>query len=240
MTDKRRIHAIAATLRGFLTEFVVVVAGILMALAINTWWQGVETRQREQDYLADLVVDFEENAERLKSVTGEADEIMTAAQILLHLESEAEGRALGIDSLNYLVQTLSLLPTFEPVTRTYDNILGAGELRTVSDAHIRMLLADFDSQLRLVHTVEQTQERQFVSLFVPYIMQELDYTAVAMFSSEKVEIPDSFYPETLFRVLGTREFRNWVVLRLTWADDLQGVHMAVLDLVKEIQAELER
>jgi len=238
--EKTRYIVWADRFRRLSAEFFVVVAGILLALAINTWWQGVETRQREKDYLADLVVDFEENATRLQEAIDLADEIMTEAQILLHVESAGEGREIGLDSLNYHLQTLSLLPTFQPVTRTYDNILGAGELQTLSSPEVRMMLADFESQLRLVSTVEQTQERQFVSLFLPYIMKNLDYTALAMFSSETVEIPDPTHAETIFEELGTREFRNWVVLRLTWADDLQGVHKGVLDVVKEIQAELQK
>jgi len=240
MMEKTRYIVWADRFRRLSAEFFVVVAGILLALAINTWWQGVETRQREKDYLADLVVDFEENATRLQEAIDLADEIMTEAQILLHVESAGEGREIGLDSLNYHLQTLSLLPTFQPVTRTYDNILGAGELQTLSSPEVRMMLADFESQLRLVSTVEQTQERQFVSLFLPYIMKNLDYTALAMFSSETVEIPDPTHAETIFEELGTREFRNWVVLRLTWADDLQGVHKGVLDVVKEIQAELQK
>ena len=240
MMEKTRYNVWADRIRRLSAEFFVVVAGILLALAINTWWQGVETRQREQDYLADLVVDFEENASRLQEAIDLADEIMTEAQILLHVESAGEGREIGLDSLNYHLQTLSLLPTFQPVTRTYDNILGAGELQTLSSPEVRMMLADFESQLRLVSTVEQTQERQFVSLFLPYIMENLDYTALAMFSSETVEIPDPTHAETIFEELGTREFQNWVVLRLTWADDLQGVHKGVLDVVKEIQAELQK
>ncbi|MEQ9105008.1 MAG: hypothetical protein RIE53_09930 [Rhodothermales bacterium] len=227
-------------IRWFSAEFFVVVAGILFAFAINTWWQDAQTRQREQDFLADLMVDFEENAARLQEAIDLAGEIMSEAQILLHLETAAGGRELGLDSLNYHLQTLSLLPTFQPVTRTYDNIMGAGELQTLSNPELRMMLADFESQLRLVTTVEQTQERQFVSLFLPYIMEHLDYTAVAMFSSETVEIPDPTHAETIFEELGTREFQNWVVLRLTWADDLQGVHMGVLNLVKEINAELKK
>lgn len=238
--EKSRYNVWVDRIRRLSAEFLVVVTGILLALAINTWWQGVETRQRERDYLADLVVDFEENAARLRDAAAEADEVMEAAQILLRLDTAAQGRTLGLDSLNYLLQTLSILPTFQPVTRTYDNILGAGELQTISSPDIRMLLADFESQLRLTGTVEQTQERQFVSLFVPYIMQHLDYTAVALFSSEKVDVPDSYHAETIYNELGTREFRNWAVLRLTWADDLQGVHLGVLDLVTEIQAELQK
>lgn len=227
-------------IRWFSAEFFVVVAGILFAFTINTWWQDAQTSQREADYLIDLARDFEENADRLELAISDANEVMVSAQILLKLEDAQAGRALGIDSLNYLLQTLSILPTFQPVTRTYDNILGAGELQTISNPEIRMILADFESQLLLVSTVEETQERQYVALFVPYIMNHLDYLPVAMFSSEAVELPDARYAETIYPLLGTREFQNWAILRLTWADDLQSVHKSVLELVKEVQVALSK
>lgn len=217
-----------------------IVTGILVALAINTWWQGLETSQREQNYLADLVLDFEENAWRIGETLKDADEVVDAAQILLDVDNAAEGRAIGIDSLNYLLQGLSIMPTYQPVTRTWDDILGAGELQTISNPEIRMLLAEFESAMDLVEIVEGTQESQLVELFVPYIIENLDYAAVALFASEEIEYPEAPYEESVYDVLGTREFRNWLVLRLTWADDLQGVHMNVQDVIKDIEEELKR
>jgi len=78
-----------------------------------------------------------------------------------------------------------------------------------------------------------------VELFVPYILENLDYAAVALFSAEEIEYPEAPFENSIYVVLGTREFRNWLVLRLTWADDMQGVHMHVQDLVKDIQEELK-
>jgi len=123
---------------------------------------------------------------------------------------------------------------------SWDDILGAGELQTLSNPDIRMLLAEFESAMHLVEIVEQTQERQLVELFVPYIIENLDYAAVALFASEEIDYPEAPYEDAVFDALGTREFRNWLVLRLTWADDMQGVHLGAKDVVEEIQAELER
>lgn len=217
-----------------------IVTGILVALAINTWWQGLETAEREEAYLADLMLDFEENAWRIGETLKDADEVIEAAQILLDVNSAAEGRTIGLDSPNYLLQGLSIMPTYQPVTRTWDDILGAGELQTLSNPDIRMLLAEFESAMHLVEIVEQTQERQLVELFVPYIIENLDYAAVALFASEEIDYPEAPYEDAVFDALGTREFRNWLVLRLTWADDMQGVHLGAKDVVEEIQAELER
>lgn len=232
-------RSISSKLKWFATELVMIVTGILVALAINTWWQGLETAQREHDYLADLVLDFEENAWRIGETLNDADEVIEAAQILLDVNSAAEGRAIGLDSLNYLLQGLSIMPTYQPVTRTWDDILGAGELQTLSNPEIRMLLAEFESAMHLVEIVEQTQERQLVELFVPYILENLDYAAVALFAGEDIEYPDAPFEDSVFSVLGTREFRNWLVLRLTWADDLKGVHMGTQDVIKDVEEELK-
>jgi len=45
------------------------------------------------------------------------------------------------------------MPTYQPVTRTWDDILGAGELQTISNPDIRMLLAEFESEMHLVKIV---------------------------------------------------------------------------------------
>jgi hypothetical protein len=238
--SETRFSKVSSKFRWLVTELVMIVTGILVALAINTWWQGLETSQREQNYLADLVLDFEENAWRIGETLKDADEVVDAAQILLDVDNAAEGRAIGIDSLNYLLQGLSIMPTYQPVTRTWDDILGAGELQTISNPEIRMLLAEFESAMDLVEIVEGTQESQLVELFVPYIIENLDYAAVALFASEEIEYPEAPYEESVYDVLGTREFRNWLVLRLTWADDLQGVHMNVQDVIKDIEEELKR
>ena len=237
--SETRFAKLSGRFRWFATELVMIVTGILVALAINTWWQGRETAQREQAYLADLVLDFEENAWRAGETLKDSDEVIEAAQILLGLDTATEGRELGIDSLNYLLQTLSIMPTYQPVTRTWDDILGAGELQTLSNPEMRMLLAEFEAQMRLVGIVEQTQERQLVELFVPYIMDHLDYAAAALFASDEIEDPEAPFEDTIYDVLGTREFRNWLILRLTWADDLKGVHEGIQDVIKDVEEELK-
>jgi len=214
-------------------EALVIFIGILGALFADSWWEQRETLSREVGYLEDLAADFAENRARLNEQIMVSDSIVEAALILLAFESTASARLVGTDSLNSLLQAIHHLPTFEPVNKTYDNILGAGDLLTLRDRELRAALANFQARLVLMNVVQETQERQYVSLFQPYLIEHLDYLAIATLNSD-VSLPAARDSESIYGVVGSREFRNWIFARLDWADDLRNQHEGVRGQVDEV------
>lgn len=211
-------------------EATVIFMSILGALFADSWWEQRETLSREVRYLEDLTVDFTENRARLNEQIVKSDEIIEAARRLLAFESPASARLVGTDSLTSQLYALHWLPTFEPVTKTYDNILSAGELLTLRDRELRAALANFQARLALMSIVQETQERQYVSLFQPYLIEHLDYLAIATLNSD-VALPTARDAESIYGVVGSREFRNWIFARLDWADDIRHQHARVLSEV---------
>lgn len=57
-----------AALRWFAAEFMVVVTGVLVALALGAWWQERDNRQREAAYLLQLVADLATTEQELGEV----------------------------------------------------------------------------------------------------------------------------------------------------------------------------
>jgi hypothetical protein len=214
-------------------EAIVIFIGILGALFADSWWEQRQTLSREVSYLEDLTTDFTENRARLNEQIVASDGIIEAALILLAFESPASARLFGTDSLTSLLHAIHLLPTFEPVNKTYDNILGAGELLTLRDRVLRAALANFQARLALMSVVQETQERQYVSLFQPYVIEHLDYLAIATLTSD-VSLPTARDAESIYGVVGSREFRNWIFARLDWADDIRHQHERVLRQVDEV------
>ena len=49
----------------YLADFVVIVAGILVAISVDNWNQNRQDRKLEQQYLEQLYVDFSETNQRL-------------------------------------------------------------------------------------------------------------------------------------------------------------------------------
>lgn len=71
---RRRVFPAPGSWRAAFREFVVIVAGVLAALAAQAWWTSHEDRARERDYLAQLLADTRENERRLETAIHE-DEI---------------------------------------------------------------------------------------------------------------------------------------------------------------------
>ncbi len=219
-------------------EFMVVFVGIWAALLADSWWEGRETRTREESYLVSLLEDFSASRRDVLRAIEVGDSVQAAAVVLMTLEGAEDGRRLGTDSLTALLGRLIPLPTFEPVTRTYDNILGAGDLLTIQSAQVRSSLAEFQSRLLLMNVVQETQERQLVGLFQPYAIEHLDYVAVLRARRGTGVLPSSSDMESVYDVLGSREFRNWIAIRWEWARDLAQQHRAMLGRVEQVLAAL--
>jgi hypothetical protein len=218
-------------------EAVVIFVGIFAALAVDSWSDGRAAREREVEYIASLAEDFAENEARLTEAIQIGDSVIAAAKVLLSLPAAGEGPQ--IDSLTSLLTSLRRLATFEPITKTYDNILGAGDLLTLRDPELKAALADFQSRLLLMNVVQETQERQLVSILQPYFIENLDYVATLWMRNGE-ELPDviASHASSAAVLLGTRKFRNWVGVRLDWADDVRAQHTKVLQGVRLVQVAL--
>lgn len=67
----------------FLGEFVLIVTGVLVSLAGESWWNDREERDRERAYLEQLYQDVEENLARLRGVIAREDSSFSAKETIL-------------------------------------------------------------------------------------------------------------------------------------------------------------
>lgn len=127
--------------RWFAAEIVVVVAGILIALALNAWWADVQAGRWEQQALADLHAELESNRVPLDQFIALyerraklAESLMTDPDSILALSPAEQSRAYGF---------LSYSPTFDPNDAYLSSLILAGQLGRIQDADARILLAEW-------------------------------------------------------------------------------------------------
>lgn len=127
-------------------EIGIVVAGILIAFALDSWWDRRADARREAAHLLALHADFQDNLERLRHHIAREERTMEASRTLLRLMRA--GPLPPPDSVTNLLGQIFNSGQFEPATGAYDAIVGAGDFALIRDDTLRAALAGFAASIR--------------------------------------------------------------------------------------------
>jgi len=218
-------------------EGVIIIASILLALAIDAWWESRSERIEEQKALVALEQDFVSASDDLAYQLLVRDSALVAANAILSMTGPNATAAHG-DSLALLIPRVIRLGTFNPPLGTLDALLGSGDLRLIQDGELRAALASFRSALDGQRTTEGFAGNTVFGMFLPYLNQHLPLQKFGLRRQGASEFAGD--PAEVLRSL---EFENLVQNRLMntefLIDGLQGLqgrinHILVL-LRREIQ-----
>jgi hypothetical protein len=136
-------------------ESVAIVASILLAFAIDAWWDGQRDRGREEDLMIDLLADFRSSRGELATRLVLARRMATTNALFTEqVDSHRGPGPLAVpDSL-----VLGVLggPTYEPSMNALDAAVASGEVVLLTNPRIREELATW--RRALVDTAEDEQE----------------------------------------------------------------------------------
>jgi hypothetical protein len=139
--------------RAALREFAIIVAGVLCALAAQSWWQAHDERGRERDYLRQLLADTRENERRLDQAIAVDS---TAGRAVGRLANTLFGAAPlpAPDSLSALFRGEAFASSdFQPLSGSYGALLMAGDLRLIRTDSLRSLLVSYAATLEHEQTM---------------------------------------------------------------------------------------
>jgi hypothetical protein len=148
-----RWDGLARGWRAALREFAIIVAGVLCALAAQSWWQAREERGRERDYLRQLLADTRENERRLDAAIA----VDSAAGSSV---SRLAGTLFGSaplpppDTLAAWFRSEAFASSdFQPLSGSYGALLMAGDLRLIRNDSLRALLVSYAATLEHEQTM---------------------------------------------------------------------------------------
>ena len=236
----------------FAAELVLVVAGILVALAIDGWISDSRDRQTEAVYLELLSRDIEGIQHQVDlQIEFEKEKIDAAATAYAALTtSDPTTKRAEIGSLLALLvsrRTLSLS------SATYDQMVSSGHLQLIRNHELRNMLVRFFAELERIERVTDNNNRELIDdVFIPFIMRT---GVTALQPAEKVQVtsalnranaimyerlgPDFSLPED--RVLlepaeadSWNDIRRNVLLRMRIAATGQALTESVVDQTNDI------
>ena len=226
-----------------LAEGTAIVAGILLAFAIDAWWQERQERIEEQQILAGLENEFLSIREVLDGHIGEHRKNVNALEAVLEeIERGPSGQSLDIIEAAFL-ELLS--PTTSDVgTGTLEALLSSGRIEIIENRRLRTLLAGWNGVISELWDDQAFHSKVVVDVHIPYFVDAEVPAGVAMrhwypeWEAPVVTIADT--PGAIQRLLEDDRFRILVELRYGYqkhtAQEFDFVMAGVDEILAEIRA----
>jgi hypothetical protein len=214
-------------------EGVAIVLSILLAFWIDTWWEDRKEARLEVVYLLELQEDFEQNKTRLENEAARSEGI-ARSMLLLQEQSTLESPSVSVSELNENFGQIINMSTFYPVNRAYTNMMGSGDLKLIRSRPIKNALAEYYAAAQITVMVQNTHEMELVQIYEPYIIENLDYAAVALIRVDDFPLPPPIDEASILKVLATRDFRNILVQKSVITTDLIDQFRVMLERTNNI------
>lgn len=132
--------------RWFGAEFLVVVTGVLVALAVGAWWQGRQDAGTETAYLRQLVADLRETEQAADQADAFLAPVDRAGSLLwlAFYESTPPAR----DSLLAWAERSMWTSSVRPVVGTAEALVATGDLALVRDDSLRTAITAYLERTR--------------------------------------------------------------------------------------------
>lgn len=214
-------------------EGVAIVISILLAFWIDTWWEGRMEVRLEGVYLLELQEDFELNKSRLENDIASLEEI-ARSMLLLQQQSVLDSPSVSLAELNENFGQILIMTEFFPIDHAYVNMTGSGDLKLIRNRPLKNALAEYYAAAQIVVMIQNTHEMELVQVYEPYIINNLDYAAVAVTRVDDFPLPSPVDEASILKVLTTREFRNTLIQKTVISTDLIDQFRGMLERTNNV------
>lgn len=146
---------------------------ILIAFAIDAWWDRHQEQQRENEILMGLRTDFQSSRQGLVSRQALARRMAEGTADFLELTRDHRDSEL-INVPDSVVLSVLGGPTYEPATNTLDSAIASGEIELLNDDELRSELANWRRILADTGEDEREVRRITNEQLVPLLSRSLD------------------------------------------------------------------
>jgi hypothetical protein len=229
-------------LRWFAAEIVVVVAGVLIALALNAWGNERAARAQERELLQGLRAEFAANLALFNRTADEHRRSIEQARRMLAWTGPdpAEVDTATVDSL--LFSLISEIPSFHPAMGEFAAILGSGQLALIQNDSIRTAVAAWPGAVELLRETEDEMRSDVIDRFYPYVLERTPLLtmdrSVGFLDFSRPSRFERGYEALLSEVAFENHTENRWVMAQFILEDGEPVRRALVDVIRLIDAEL--
>ena len=151
-------------------EAVAIVASILLAFAIDAWWDDRKERVLEQEALHDLRAEYEDHKGDISRANARHLNYLRAIESLLDACRQGDWRSdeFSLDEAMFALQVPETMDLGEGVR---DTLISSGKLDILLDRDLRYELAEWDSELDELLDDQLTNREFVISVVLPYLVR---------------------------------------------------------------------
>lgn len=228
-------------------EILLIVIGILIALWVDTWWQGKQDIKKEQAYLSALKSELEENQSKYEAnLTALNSDIETTNAFLMLLKTNPQMN-LPADSLSGYLWPLITIETISPTRAALDDIINSGGMQYIRSDILRRQIATYKQSFEY----DFEQQRATADLWNKTLsvfnlnninISQLVPPATGGYGLEKkrsLDVPQMRFAST-FSAQDRREYANRLTQRVLLISRLRKTHNTVLKNIRVLLFQLAR
>ncbi len=149
-------------LRWFAAEFLVVVTGILVAFAINAWWQGQQAAASADNYLGLISRDLGDMAANLQELQDYEDSQIEGGLEAYRAISANERSPEQLALVSARLQSLTARRTMSAVDATYTDLINTGNLPLIRNQGLRDQIIGFYEKVEREFDIHNKNNSAFV------------------------------------------------------------------------------
>jgi hypothetical protein len=166
-------------------EAAAIVASILLAFAIDAWWQERGEHDREREILIALLDDFEKSKSSIEEGRNFHIAVQRSNKRLLELAVSGDVMLSSIE-INRLISDLTWWdsqPRF--FTGALNSLIYGGELSVIKDDRLRQELADWPSEIQRTESLRSQDYDFFLNVILPYLRQNGSLLSISTIATAK-------------------------------------------------------
>ena len=217
-------------------EGFVVVVSILLAFAIDAWWDGYQEDQREDRQLAAMRVEFSASSVAIDEVLEAIEQHAKGVDELMSLLKSANSDSVQVPGqlLGYAIGWR----TSDVSTSTLDTLIASGDLNQLENENLRRDLAAFPAFLLNV-TEDELMAMEFAEGTMASFMAREGLAEAAYSNRPRLDWPGALESAT---VIPSDEFIGLLMARRVHFNfslrQLPQIKAYLKDLIRQIDAEL--
>ena len=214
----------------YLIEIIVIILGISITLAMESWRDDSKENKLEQVYLKNLVSDVDIDLQNLDGVI-EKTKILLDHGNELTIKGAVKTNTLNYSRVNEDIRSIISRPKFISNDATFSDLKSSGNLHLIKDVHLKNLLFAYYNQAQIIRENQESEQLATITLSGNYFLKHfsLNDSAVQDPILNRVPIDD---------LIQSVEFQNNVMLRVSNRNELLEAYKIMVSLGNKLRMAL--